>query len=116
MAVNIRFEGDVAVLSNFGRLMNDPRHFDAGKDVGELLDQGYRKFVLELKAVNEMGDSGLGLLITITRLVRRRAGEVVLVSPSRSMQKILSEMQLDDYWDVLERIQEADDYFKRNSA
>ena len=40
MPINVLFEGDVVVLSNFGRLLNDPRHFDAGGDVREELDKG----------------------------------------------------------------------------
>lgn len=111
MAVNIRVENDVVILSNFGRLMNDPKHFDASRDVGAMLDDGYRNFILELKGVNEMGDSGMGLLITLTRLIRKRSGDVVLVSPSRSMQRILMEMQLDEYWDVFDKTDEATEYF-----
>ena len=40
MAVNIRLDGDIAILSNFARLMNDPRYVDASRDVQEMLDQG----------------------------------------------------------------------------
>ena len=51
MALNIRFDGDVAILSNFARLMNDPRYVDAARDVQDLLDQGYRQYIIELTGV-----------------------------------------------------------------
>ncbi len=107
MPINIRIADDVVILSNFARLMDDPRHFDAVRDVEEFLDQGYRNFVLELRAINEMGDSGLGLLMTITRRIRQRGGDVVLASPSRSMVKLIEMMQLDDFWESYPSVPEA---------
>lgn len=107
MAVNIRFDGDVTILSNFGRLMDDPRHFDASRDVADLLDQGHRKFIIELRGVGALGDSGLGLLLTITRSIRRQGGDAVLACPSRSMEKRLDEMQMDAYWQVFDSVEQA---------
>ena len=39
MSLNIRIDGDIAILSNFARLMNDPRYVDARMDLRDLLDQ-----------------------------------------------------------------------------
>ena len=57
-----------------------------------------------------MGSSGFGLLMTITRLVRKHGGEVVLMSPSRVMEKLLDEMRMDHYWEVCKDIDEAKRY------
>ena len=46
------------VLSNFGRLLNDPRHFDASRDVREELEQGHRAFVLDLDGLRDLGSVG----------------------------------------------------------
>ncbi|HKM54456.1 MAG TPA: anti-sigma factor antagonist, partial [Isosphaeraceae bacterium] len=81
MALNVRLDGDIAILSNFARLMNDPAYVDAARDVRELLDQGIRNFILELAGVREIGDSFLGLLMTITREIRRAGGEAVIAHP-----------------------------------
>jgi anti-sigma B factor antagonist len=107
MAINIRFAEDVAVLSNFGRLMNDPRHFDAARDVRELLDQGYRRFVLEVGGVRETGSTVLGLLTTLTRQVRREGGEAVLANVSPPLEKYLDLMRMDAYWDLFDDAEEA---------
>ena len=107
MPVHIRVDGTVVILSHFGSLMNDPRLFDAAREVQHLLDQGYRNFVLELRGVGELGPGGVGLLVTMTRLVRRSDGEVALARPSRGMRRILDEMQLDAYWEVFDTVEEA---------
>jgi anti-sigma B factor antagonist len=107
MSMNVRFSGDVAILSNFGRLVNDPRHFDAARDVRELLDQGYRRFILEVGTVRETGSTVLGLLMTLTRLVRNHGGEAVLANVTPPMEKYIDSMQMDAYWDIFDDVEEA---------
>jgi anti-anti-sigma regulatory factor len=97
MVIRGRFVGDVAVLSNFGGLLNDPRHFDASRDVAEMLDDGYRKFVCELAGLHELHSAALGLLVTLTRLIRNAGGEAVLARVSKDTQKSLVEMQLEEH-------------------
>ena len=116
MPLNIRIDGDVAILSNFARLMNDPRYVDARGDLRDLLDQGYRKFVLDLSGARETGPSFLGLLMTLTRQVEHDRGEAVLANLSREMQRYLGEMQMEDYWDVFASVQEGTEFFRRGSA
>lgn len=113
MPVNIRFDGDVVVLSNFARLMNDPRYVDASQDIGELVDSGSKRFVIDLTGVRETGASFLGLLMTITRRIRQGRGEAVLAHPSREMEKfLLDEMQMEEYWDILPSVHEAVEFYR----
>jgi len=114
MSLNIRSEGDVAILSNFARLMNDPRYVDATRDVLDLLDQGVRAFVIELAGVRDTGDSLLGVLMTITREIRKQGGEVVIAHPSPAVEKHLTMMQLDDFWDIFATVGEATEFFHRH--
>jgi anti-sigma B factor antagonist len=114
--VNIRIDDDIVVLSNFARLMNDPRHFDASRNVQDLIDQGRRKFIFELRDVGEMGASGVGLLVTLTRLVRKHQGDVVLAAPSRAMEKLLDELQMDTFWEVFDSTQAAEESFHSDRA
>jgi anti-anti-sigma factor len=113
MALNIRFDGRIAVLSNFARLMNDPRYVDAARDVQDLLDQGYRDYVVELAGVRETGASFLGVLMTISREIRNQGGDVVLAHPSREVANYLGMMQMDEYWDIFGTVEEAEEFFER---
>ena len=112
MPLNVRVIDDVVVLSNFGRLMNDPRHFDATRDVQNLTDQGYRKYVLELRGVGALGASGVGLLVTLTRLVRKVDGEAVLAAVHPAMEKRLDELRLDSFWDIYPSVETATEALK----
>jgi anti-sigma B factor antagonist len=117
MPVNIRIDVDVVIVSNFGRLMNDPRYVDASEDIGDLLDEGYRNFILDLSAVRETGATFLGLLMTITRRIRRSGGEAVLANLTRQMDEfLLNEMQMEEFWDVFPSVQEGIAFFRRGSS
>ncbi|MFO0889915.1 MAG: STAS domain-containing protein [Isosphaeraceae bacterium] len=114
MALNIRTEGDVVILSNFARLMNDPRYVDATRDVRDLLEQDARNFVIELAGVRDTGPSLLGVLMTITREIRKHGGEAVLAHPSPAVEKYLTLMQMDEFWDIFMSVEEAKGFFHRH--
>ncbi len=117
MLIQVRFEGEVAILSNIGRAMNNPRYVDAASEVADLLDSGTRGFVIEMRGAGEVGPPLLGLLMTLTRQIRREGGEVVLAGLGRGTVEYLSEMRMDDVWDVYRSVQEAQGHFKsRNDA
>jgi anti-sigma B factor antagonist len=113
MAIHVRFAGEVAVLSGISRLMNDPRHFDASRDVRDLLDQGSLRFVLELGGVRETGPTILGLLTTLTRMIRNSGGEVVLANLGSRVEAFLDEMRMDAYWDVFADAEMAVSFLER---
>ncbi len=116
MPLNVRFDGDVVVLSNFARLMNDPRYVDAVRDLGDLLDQGATKFVIDLTGVRETGASFLGLLMTLTRRIRQERAEAILANPRREMTAFLiDEMQMEEYWDIFPSIEEAVEFYRRGT-
>jgi anti-anti-sigma factor len=110
MGVNGRIDDGVVILSNFGRLMNDPRHVDAARDVVAWLDEGRLGFVLDLTGLRDLGAGGLGLLTTITRLARRRGGDAVIAHPSREVEAVIEEMRLDAYWEIFPTVAEAREF------
>jgi anti-sigma B factor antagonist len=117
MPVNIRIDGDVVVLSNFARLMNDPRYVDASRDIEELLEEGHRNFILDLAGVRETGSTFLGLLMTLTRRIRRSGGEAALANLTRQMEAfLLVEMQMEEFWDIFGSVQEGIAFFRRGSS
>ena len=113
MPLHVRFDDDIAILSNVGRLMNDPRYFDAGREVADLLAQGFRAFIIELRGVGETGAPLLGLLMTMTRQIRQLGGDVVLAGVSRSMEKFLDEMRMDEFWEIYRGVGDAMGHFSR---
>lgn len=116
MALHVRIDGEVVILSGLARMMNDPSYTSAVLEIDDLLDEGYRSFVLELRDVRETGAPMLGVLMTLTRHIRNTRGEIVLAHPSRSVQRLIEEMQLEEFWDVFDEVQAAARFFPRGVA
>ena len=114
MPIHVRFEGEIVVLSNVGRMMNDPRYFDAGQEVRDLLAEGSRSFIIDFRGVGEPGAPLLGILMTITRAIRKEKGEVVLAGLRQDMLKYLDEMRMEDFWEVFRSVGEAKGHFNRH--
>jgi anti-anti-sigma regulatory factor len=115
MPLNISIDRDIAIMSNFARLMNDPRYVDATHDAGDLLDQGFTKFILDLGGVKDSGSSFLALLLTMTRRIRQHGGEAVLAHPAPNVERVLYDMRMDDYWDIFNSVEEAGRFFTKDS-
>lgn len=113
MSLQIRIEEGVAILSSVGGLMNDPRYVDASRDVKGLLDEGIKAFVIEMRGVHEAGGPLLGLLMTMTREIRRRGGEVALANVGKGMQAYLAGMMMEEFWDTYRGVDEAKSSFAR---
>jgi anti-sigma B factor antagonist len=113
MPINVRVDGDVVILSNFARLLDDPRHFDAQHDVRDCLEEGHRSFVLDLTGLRDPGSSALGLLTTLTRLIRNRDGDAVVANLSPAAEKYFEDMRMDTYWEIFASTDEALAYFRR---
>jgi anti-sigma B factor antagonist len=116
MSLNIRVDGDIVILSNFGRLMNDPRYVDASRDTSDLLERGFKTFILDLGGFRETGSSFLGLLMTMTRRIKQHGGEAALAHLAPATERFINEMRMDDYWDIFKSVEEASQFFKRGSA
>ena len=116
MPLNVQVDGDIVVLSNFARLMNDPKYVDASRDTRDMISQGFRKFVLDLGAVRETGSAFLGLLLTMTRQIRHEGGEAVLAHLSRETEYFINEMRMDDYWDIFPSVAEASRFLAGRSS
>jgi anti-anti-sigma factor len=93
--------------------MNDPRYIDASRDVKDMLDQGYKNFILELGGVRETGSAFLGVLMTISRQIRKQGGDAVLAHLSPDMVEFIDMMQMDTYWDIFDNVAEAKGFFHR---
>ncbi len=116
MPLNIRVDGDIVILGNFGRLMNDPRYIDASRDTSDLLEKGFTKFILDLSGFRETGSSFLGLLMTMTRRIRQHDAEAVLARVAPDTEKFIDEMKMDDYWDIFKTVEEASRFFRGDPA
>ncbi|MEW4570191.1 STAS domain-containing protein [Tautonia sp. JC769] len=107
MPIDSRVDRGVTIVGNLAGVIHDASLHDAARDLDELLDEGRRRFVFELSGVGPIGPSALGLLMTLTRQIRKRSGEVVFARVGRSTREVLETMQMDAHWDLFRTVPEA---------
>jgi len=78
--------------------------------VSDALEEGAKKFVVDLSEVRYISSSGIGLLITMLTKMRNKDGEVYLTAPSDHVKKLLIITKLNNIFKVYESI---DDFKKK---
>lgn len=79
MTVSEQMAGDVVVLTLDGRLTAGESADVVRDKVGSMLQQGHRRFVLNLAAVPYMDSAGLGMLVHAYTTAARQGGKLTLM-------------------------------------
>ena len=117
----IRRTGDVTILDLNGRIsLTDALWSASGtvisKVIRELVKNGERKILLNLKGVSYIDSSGIGELTGALTAVRRQGGELKLVNPSPTVVNLLRITRLDTLFDVRDNEESAIQSFSSRMA
>ncbi|MEY2704824.1 MAG: hypothetical protein RL407_886 [Bacteroidota bacterium] len=74
--------------------------------VTDALREGAITYVLDLEKVRYISSSGLGLLITLLTKMKNAGGELVLVSPSEHVRKLLAITKLSGIFTILDSMED----------
>ena len=111
MKFKTKMEGDVAVVHISGNLMGGAESDDVRNEIKRLLDDGSRKFIIDLKGVPWINSTGLGTLMAIYTSVQREEGALKLVHVSDRIRSLFMITKLLTIFDTHPTQQEALDSF-----
>jgi anti-sigma B factor antagonist len=94
MSIKEKMHGDVAVISLKGNLMGEPHTTELREKVYSLLQEGFKKMVLDLKGVRWINSSGLGALIASLTSVKTKGGDLRLACLTDKVESVLAVTQL----------------------
>jgi len=106
LSVDIRRDGDIAILTLRGELTTDGETVlrQAAKP---LTDQGPARMVLDLSGVSLITSAGLGRLVDLAARVNHQNGRLVLASVSPFVADVLASTRLDRFFEVCEDLDAA---------
>ena len=88
MEIHETKKADIVVLEPDGRLdTSTSRAFE--EKIHEVLSTGERKFVVDLRELEYVSSAGLRVLLMLARRLQSKGGELVLCSPTESVQEVL---------------------------
>lgn len=81
-------DGDIVVVSLTGKLMGGPESEALRGEIKKLLDDGIRKFVINMKGVPWINSTGLGALMAVYASIQRAQGALRLCHVSDRIQSL----------------------------
>lgn len=88
MKIKADRDGDIVVVSLTGKLMGGPESEALRAEIRKLLDEGVRKFVINMKGVPWINSTGLGALMAVYASIQRSQGALLLCHVSDRIQSL----------------------------
>jgi anti-sigma B factor antagonist len=98
LAITSRIVSGVVIVDLSGRLCF--LEVALRNQIGELLNEGHRNFVLNMAAVPYIDSFGLGQLITIWTSIRSSGGHLVLLRPTDHVQQLFQLTKLNSVFET----------------
>jgi anti-sigma B factor antagonist len=115
LRITSRQVGEAVVIDISGRITVGEGNLLLREMVGNLVESGKKKIVLNLGEVTYMDSSGLGELVKTHTTIRNLQGEVKLVNLSKRVEELLQMTKLSSVFDIYEDEASAIGSFGRHS-
>jgi anti-sigma B factor antagonist len=107
MQIKHATSGEVAVLHLQGKIMGGPDATTLHEKLHELIETGTRSVVVDLRDVDWMNSSGLGILIGGLSALRKSGGDLRLSTVTEKIEEVLRITKLDRVFDIYSTIEDA---------
>jgi anti-sigma B factor antagonist len=101
----------IIILSLKGKIMGGPEATEINDKINQLLDEKKLKIVIDLKNVEWMNSSGIGILINTNTLLRNNNGALRLINISDKIKNLLKITKLDTVFKTYDTYEQAVDSF-----
>ncbi len=100
-------KGSTCIIHLSGNLIEGNQAIPLLKETDNILQDGTRVIILELKNLKYMNSMGLGTLITMLTKARKTSGEVIICGVSQKIKELLIITKLNSVFTVTETLEEA---------
>lgn len=107
MVVTVREKQGVVVFSVKGEMVGGPDATKVSEKIRSFLDEGKKKFLIDMENVEWMNSSGLGILIASLTTVKNHQGQLKLLHVQKKPMELLKITKLDRVFEVFEDEGEA---------
>jgi anti-sigma B factor antagonist len=107
MKIKEKIEGNIAILSVTGNMMDGPETAVLHEKVKSLISDGMKKVILDLNKVKWMNSSGLGVLMSCWGSLRKEGGNLKLANVSEKIDSLLIITQLIQFFETFETVERA---------
>ena len=106
MTFNVRSVGDATVISVDGQLIVGNRQ-ELKRTVLAELERGARRFVIDFTRTGYIDSSGLGILVSLSKSIRKERGDLRLASLNDDLRTLFELTKLDTLFDIHANLRDA---------
>jgi anti-sigma B factor antagonist len=107
MTFNHEVRENTVIIRLTGDLIGEDNGLGILEIVNSSILEKIHKCIIDISALRYINSSGIGVLITILTKFRNKGGEVYLLKPSESVQKLLVITKLNAIFQIIQTEEEA---------
>ena len=107
MNYNVSEKSGITILALAGKIMGGPEATEINDEINRLIDENKVKVVIDLKNVEWMNSSGLGILIGAITLLKSNKGKFILIHVSDRIKNLLKITKLNSVFELSDSLDEA---------
>ncbi len=100
-------KGGVVLLEVEGNIVGGPDAISLNDEVHKLVNGGTKRFIVDMKSVEHINSSGLGLLIASLNAVRQAGGDLKIANASPRVLDLLKITKLNQIFESFGSVDEA---------
>lgn len=98
---------DIGIYELNGNLIGETDGIAITESFSDKLEEGTMRFIIDLKGLQHINSSGLGVLITLLTKARKVGGELTLANPSDYIKNLLLITKLNTIFQIHTSVDEA---------
>ncbi len=107
MELKTETRNNTLILRLSGDLIGEDNGLGVLEAVGQAITNGIVACIIDISGLRYINSSGIGVLITVLTKFRNKGGEVYLMKPSESVQKLLVITKLNAIFQVIQKEEEV---------
>ena len=107
MELKTETRNNTLILRLSGDLIGEDNGLGVLEAVGAAISAGIQTCIIDISGLRYINSSGIGVLITVLTKFRNKGGEVYLMKPSESVQKLLVITKLNAIFQVIQKEDEV---------
>ncbi len=107
MQINTLEKEGIVVLSLSGKLMGGPEAVAINDKMHELIESGRKKIVIDMKDLEWMNSSGLGIFIGAVTTLKNNNGDLAMINIPERIHQLLRMTRLINVFTILNSLDEA---------
>jgi anti-anti-sigma factor len=104
----------VIVLELDGNILGGPESVEINKNLIKFIEEGSKRFIIDLSNVNVMNSSGLGTLIASLTVIKKNGGELKIAGANSKIQNLFTVTKLNTIFELSESSQIALQLFQES--